>query len=243
MDDITKNFLDTLQQINEKRIKVFCPYAGKTVNSLPISFKQQKDLISTLTDGTLGVMRFNKILDDILIDNTGEELSILDKIPAIIKLRVESIGKIITVDGEKIDISPVLDKIKDVKFPKLNPVKHEAFTVNLYVPDLRGEITVMNSIIEDLKKDSKDLGKNIVNVYTHEILKFVDNIKIGEDVLDFKALSIKDRMNIIEKIPLSVNKKIIKEIEKLKNVENEITTVDHDGEKISFDIDVSFFDG
>jgi len=243
MDDITKNFLDTLQQINEKRIEVFCPYAGKTVNSLPISFKQQKDLISTLTDGTLGVMRFNKILDDILIDNTGEELSILDKIPAIIKLRVESIGKTITVDGEKIDISSVLDKLKDVKFPKLNPVKHEKFTVNLYVPDLRSEITVMNSIIDDLKKDSKDLGRNIVNVYTHEILKFVDNIKIGGDTLDFKVLSIKDRMNIIEKIPLSVNKKIIKEIEKLKNVENEITTVDHDGEKISFDIDVSFFDG
>jgi hypothetical protein len=242
MEDITKNFLNTLQEINDKRIAVFCPYTKKTVSSLPISFKQQKNLISTLTDGTLGVMRFNKILNEIIIENTGEDLYIVDKIPAIIKLRIESIGEIISIDGEKVDITPTLDKIKTLKFPELVPVEHDAFKINLSIPTLREEIVVTNSIIDDLKKDSKDLGRNIVNVYTHEILKFVDNIQIGDDVLKYRDLSIKDRMNIIEKIPLLVNKRIIKEIEKLKSVENELTVVDHKGEQLSFDIDVSFFD-
>jgi hypothetical protein len=242
MDDAAKKFLETLLELNDKKFDVYCPYSKRTVKSSPISFKQQKDIIATLTEGTLGIIQFQKIINNILMDNTGDELSVLDKVPAILKLRYESIGKEINIEDAKIDITPILEKIETLKYPKLSNVKHDKFQVNLFVPNLRDEIKVINSIIEDLKKDSKDLGKNIVNVYTHEIVKFVDNIVMGDDVLDFKSLSIRDRINIIEKLPLSINKKIIKEIEKLKKVETDLLTIEVDGEEKSFDIDVNFFD-
>jgi hypothetical protein len=242
MDDTTKNFLKTLEEINGNKFDVYCPYSEKKVKANPLSFKQQKDLISTLTDGTLGVIQFQKILNNILSENTGEDLYVLDKVAAIIKIRCESIGKEITIDGVKVDIAPVLEKIDKVKYPKLSPIKHDQFTVNLYVPTLKEEIRIINSIIDDLKKDSKDLGKSIVNVYTHEIVKFVESILIGEDLLDFKSLPVKERINIVEKLPLSTNKAIIKEIENLKKVETELLTVEVNGEEKSFDIDVSFFD-
>lgn len=242
MDDTTKNFLKTLEELNNNKFDVFCPYANKTIEANALTFKQQKDLISTLTDGTLGVIQFQRIINNILIDNTGEDLSVLDRVPAILKMRIQSIGEEIIVDGVKINISKILDKVGVTKFPTLLPIKHTQFIVNLYVPTLREEIKILNSIVDDLKKDSKDLGKSIVNVYTHEIVKFVDNIVIGKDVLDFKVLSVRDRINIVEKLPLSINKQIIKEIEKVKKVEADLLTVDVDGGTKSFDIDVSFFD-
>lgn len=243
MDDTTKNFLKTLEELNDNKFDVYCPYSEKKVKANPLTFKQQKDLISTLTDGTLGVIQFQKILNNILSENTGEDLYILDKVAAIIKIRCESIGNEITIDGVKVDITPVLEKIDKVKFPiKISPIKHEQFTVNLYVPTLKDENKIINSIIDDLKKDSKDLGKSIVNVYTHEIVKFVESILIGEDLLDFKSLSVKERINIVEKLPLSTNKAIIKEIENVKKVESELLSVEVNGEEKSFDIDVSFFD-
>jgi len=242
MDDTTKNFLKTLEELNGNKFDVYCPYSKKTVKANPLTFKQQKDLISTLTDGTLGVIQFQKIIDNILLENTGEELSVLDRVAAIVKIRCESFGKEVTIDGVKVDITSVLDNIANITFPKFSPIKHAQFTVNLYVPTLKEEIKIINSILDDLKKDSKDLGKSIVNVYTHEIVKFVDSILVGEDLLDFKTLSIKERINIVERLPLSTNKEIIKEIENVKKIETELLTVDVNGEEKSFDIDVSFFD-
>jgi hypothetical protein len=47
---------------------------------------------------------------------------------------------------------------------------------------------------------------------------------------------------VVENLPLSINKQIVKYIESVKEQENDVLKVEINGEEKSFDIDVSFFD-
>jgi uncharacterized protein (UPF0218 family) len=53
---------------------------------------------------------------------------------------------------------------------------------------------------------------------------------------------VKDRVKIVENLPLSINKEIIKYIEAFKEDEQSHLKVTINGEEKAFDIDVSFFD-
>jgi hypothetical protein len=55
-------------------------------------------------------------------------------------------------------------------------------------------------------------------------------------------LSIKDRISVIENLPLSINQDIAKFIDKIKEIDRTQTKVVIDGEEKSFDIDITFFD-
>ena len=67
-------------------------------------------------------------------------------------------------------------------------------------------------------------------------------MKFGEKSLSFSELSIKDRISVIENLPLSINQDIAKFIDKVKEIDRTQTKVVIDGEEKSFDIDITFFD-
>jgi hypothetical protein len=207
-----------------------------------LSFKQQKNIISTFTEGTVGVLKFQKMLNDIIIENTGNnDWLVVDKIPVVLKLRKESLGDIVKTSDGEIDIRDIkiLEKI-DI------PLQHTvegAVTVELDTPTLSEENKVINYAIDILKKDGeKDVGKNLTNLFTFEIVKFVKSVKFGEKSLSFSELSIKDRISVIENLPLSINQDIAKFIDKIKEIDRTQTKVVIDGEEKSFDIDITFFD-
>ena len=63
-----------------------------------------------------------------------------------------------------------------------------------------------------------------------------------EDSLNFQDLSVKDRVKIVNNLPLSVNKQIIDFIQDIKKAELDALSFDtNEGEK-TVEIDVSFFD-
>jgi hypothetical protein len=70
----------------------------------------------------------------------------------------------------------------------------------------------------------------------------VDSVKFGENVLKFSDLSVGDRIKVVESLPLTINKKIIKFIEGVKKKENDVLKIEIDGKDTSIDIDISFFD-
>jgi hypothetical protein len=239
MEENVKSFLDKIQEIKEAKTKVYVCSTKKEVDCLNLSFKQQKDLISTIGDGAIGALKFQKIINDIIIDNTGKsDILVSDKLAIILKLRMDSIGNKITRDEVEVDLNPLLESVKKIKYSITRPIVG-AVNVELSIPTLAAESKVIQAAIDSVKKDESEFGKNVGNIYTYEIVKFVDKLTIGDDTLKLDQLPIKDRFKIVENLPININKAIIAFIQELKNKESDALT--YDTNKV-LDVDVSFFD-
>lgn len=243
MDDNVKNFLEKIQEISDKKIKVDFLSTGKPGESTPLTFKQQKDLISTIADGPLGALRFQKILNQIILDNTGDNLlKSIDRLPIILKLRSNAIGDSVKLGEGEVEISKILEKInKKVKIKQSNIILGDV-QVSLEVPLLTYENQIIQATIDTLKKDGDELGKSIGNIYTYEIVKYVKTIEFSGEFINFNEIPIKDRVKIIDSLPITLNKKIIDFIQDIKKIETEWLTVEANGENSILEIDVSFFD-
>ncbi len=242
MDNNVKNFLESIQELKNTKFEVNRISTGDKVDCIPLSFKQQKNIISTFTEGTVGVLKFQKILNDIIMENTeSNDWLVVDKVPVILKLRMESLGNNVKTQEGELDITNI--KIVDkVTIPLQTTIKGSV-TVELDTPTLVEENKVINYAIDILKKDGeKDVGKNLSNLFTFEIVKFVKSVQFGDKILEFSDLPIKDRISIIENLPLTVNQDIAKFIDKIREIDRTQTKITVDGEEKSFDIDVTFFD-
>ena len=241
-----KDFLAEIQNLNDQTIKVKCLSKGAFIDCKPLTFSNQKAVISTLSSGEgaiLSILNFQRTLNNIILENTNDNtLSMGDKIPIILKMRGESMGSQIKIDGEDLDITPNIQKAEILVFPTPSPIVDQ-ITVNLGVPSIVDENKVISYTMELLKREGNvEVGRTLGNIYTFEIVKFITSVAFGENVLEFSTLPIKDRVKVVESLPLSVNKKVISFIESFKKVENSALVIDVNGVEKTFDIDVAFFD-
>lgn len=242
MEENVKSFLEKIQEIKDITIPVYLVSSGKKSKSKPLTFKQQKELISTVTDGTVGALKFQKYLNQIVLDNTGEDsLRVVDKLPIILKLRENAIGESVTIDDSIISLVPILEKIDKLEYIQSEMIVGD-IQLEVEIPTLKEENKVIQACIDIIKNENPDdLGKSIGNIYTYEIVKYVKNITFGEEVLNFQEIPIKDRVKIIENLPISTNKKIVDFIQKIKETETELLTVDVDGNMKTLELNVMFF--
>lgn len=241
MENNVKSFLENIKEIKNENFEVFQVSSKSNIQCSPLTFKQQKELMGTVAEGTIGVLKFQKYLNNILEQNTGVDLSIIDKIPVILKLRAESIGYDIKIDDAVVNIEKNIKESLKIKQPK-SKIISDKIEIVLNIPSLKEENKIISHAVEHLKKDEKDVGKSLVGIFSYEILKYIESVKFGENELKFTDLSVKDRLEVVENLPLKINKQIVSYIEKIKNMENECLKVDIDGETKYIDIDVSFFD-
>jgi hypothetical protein len=242
MEENVKSFLEKIEQIKETTIPVHVASSGKPANSKPLSFKQQKDLISTVADGAVGALKFQRFLNQILIDNVDQKLlRTVDRLPIILQLRVDAIGDIVKVDDVPVSLNEILPRIEKLRFTQTEVVTGD-IQVSLEIPLLSEENDIINSCIQHIKSDGDDLGRSIGTIYTYEIVKYVKAIQFGEDYLTFADLPVRDRVKIVENLPISINKKIVSFIQKIKEKETKLLTVQVAGDSRTIELDVRFFD-
>ena len=244
MEDNIKSFLEKVDQLKSDNFKVNVLSKKSEVSCEPLTFKQQKDIISTITDGITGPLKFQKNLNDIIVENTkNKELTVVDKLLIVLQLRKNSVGSVIKVKSEKYDIlDSVIEKVLKLNHTTSKSIKGP-ISIELEVPTLGSENHIINACIESVKRDSeKEVGKSLSDIYTFEIVKFIKSVSIMEDSLNFQDLSVKDRVKVVNNLPLSVNKQIIDFIQDIKKAELDALSFDtNEGEK-TVEIDVSFFD-
>lgn len=246
MEDNVKNFLDKIQEIQNNTIEVDLISTGKKIKSTPLTFKQQKELISTIADGPVGALKFQRILNQIVLHNTGNSLvRSIDRLPIIIKLRAAAIGSTIALGDDKniiVNIQDILEKITKSPKPELSYKIEGDIEISLEVPLMTKENAIVSTTIESVLKNVDNLGKNVGDIYTYEIVKYIKDIKFGEDVITFEDIYLADKVNIVDNLPISINKKIIEFIENIKKIENDWLTIEVDGDKVTLDMDITFFE-
>lgn len=240
MDDVTKSFLEKIQELKEKKTKVDVVSSNKKIDVSLITFKQQKDLISTVADGPAGIVKFQKVLNEVLLENTGnDELKIIDKAPITIKLRIDSIGNILENGEKKLDLNEILTKTKKLKYRNSDSYEYMGIKLNVEIPTLKEENLILQSTIDALKKaNDNDVSKSVGDIFTYEVIKFIKSIEIAGEVLDLSTIHVKDRVKLVENLPSALNKNVVDFIQELKKTEREYLTI---GEE-EIEISVSLFD-
>lgn len=239
MSDQLKNFLDVLESGNQKHLEVSTT-SKDSVEILPLSFKQQKNLITTSLNGLVGVMSFIKNLNEVILTNTNEkELKVYDRVPILLELRKDFSSKELEKDDVKINVQDLINQFKKFDGDETDTVDGIEYTIHLSIPTLVQENIILSSCIEELKKiDNDNIAKNFSLILSYEMPKFIKKITFGENTIGFDKLTISEKIKIIDKLPANVTTNVMDFILKVREYDEYLLT--YNGKTL--DIDTSFFE-
>ncbi len=228
MSTSTSDFINKLSEL-KKEFKVFLPSIKKEVSAKQINLKQQKDIISTAVNGVLGALQFSKAVNELIIENVdSDNMYTFDRIPALLALRVESLGDKIKLDsGDIVSLNDSLERAKDVpSFNLVKKVKIGSLKVELRIPSLQEENVILKRCIQEIDNlKSEDLSKAMGLIYIFELIKTIKSVEVEEEVVDFNELKVVDRVKIVEQLPLELYDDITSFLTPIVKFEENILTV------------------
>jgi len=251
------NFLSKVKQLSQQnKVTTFSRSLGTDITLLPLSIKQQKDIIKTALDLALSPITFSNATTNIINSNLESKaaLTILDKPLVLLALRANSLGPITTVvdNNEKVvvDFSANLnlkDKIDLTAFTGVVNVGN--LEIVLKIPTLEEDYKInleCLSSLEAKKSKDEDKVKDLVGeIYIYELIKFIDSVKLTEgtssEEVKFKELTVKQRVETLEALPMVITDKIVEKITKIREIENLPLKVVVNNKEVNLTIDSGFF--
>lgn len=240
MSQISSDLLKKLKEVkNNLKIAVT---SGEVVFTT-LTLKQQKDLLSTAVSGIRGAIEFQKVLNKTIIENSDtDKIFTIDRAKICLLLRKQALGDDVKVGEEILNINKFIDKIDEVKkeFKMESKATNDEVTLSLKVPTLKEENAVISRCLVELDKakDLNETSKAFGVIYLYELIKYIESVKVGEEVVVFTDLKIAERVEIIENLPLTVYKQLSSFFKAFTAYENEILTF----EEKTIVIDPVFFD-
>jgi hypothetical protein len=229
------SILSKLNELNNSNlVSVYVPSADKNMQFKPLSVKQQKDLIKSGLDGYLSGITISNVIGEIILDNSVEnyEYLVTDKLPILLALRKQAFGNIFILkedDSEtKFDLDDILGKELTYSFDTQVQIKlaNSDVIAHVDVVKIKDDIKINQFQLEKLRKNKEEvISETVGSMFIYEIVKFVTKIIIGKDELDLNNLPIKDRLTIIELVPVTLNNSILEYIEKFRKEELNYVTI------------------
>ena len=233
MSEESKNILNKLKELNKKKsVNIFLPSLGKKVKFLPFTLKQQKDILSKMPQDASGLITFNNLFNDIIIQNSEdavklEEINIFDRMSIVFSYRISSIGNNVDSEEGNVNLNEVIKNITNYDFSKIFKeveISLKDISAILSIPNLKYDADINNQISKKLNKNSTT-QTIISELYTSEVLKFIKSVTIEDVKVDLTTFNYFDRLEVVENLPGNFIKKIMKYIQDVKNVETDVTTV------------------
>jgi hypothetical protein len=240
------NFNEVLNSLNELNYDhdIFIPSLNRKVSFKGLTAKQQKEILQTVVDKDVTGLSFSILVTDIIQNNIVDKtVSLLssDKNYVIVCLRVLSLSnKYKDLDDVEYDLQPILSNNIALSEQSKNTVLNDgALTVTVATPTLAADRTInietkkrilaQNTASTELTKDA------IGELYLNEIIKYISNVKTPKIDVQFNDLTFNQKVQIAEKLPLSITSKIVEFINKSKDFEKTLFTVNNKEIKISVD--------
>jgi len=240
-----KDILSTIDSINSAfTYDVWIPSLNKNVSFKELNTAQQKRLVKTIVDSPVYNTQFILALRDIITENCVEKidiskLTLVDKFFIALKIRSVSVGDTIEIEFDKnnrrgFSIERILsDGITNYKNIEDTIITEGAYSITCGVPTIQTEYALekelrdTNTLIQDLEiKTTDELRKTIGDVFIGELVKYISLISIIKDDkridINFNDINFRNRMAIIERLPMKIIDKIIEFINTVKTEINKI---------------------
>jgi hypothetical protein len=253
---MSNNFvLDKLKQIAaNNKVQSFARTANSEVALTPLTIKQQKDIIKTALDVVLSPITFAIATSEIVKENIQGKLNltILDKPLFLLALRANSLGTKFTAEDNKttFDFAENLNQKNAIDTSKLaETLSFPGLDITTRVPAIEEDYKInleCKKVLENKKSKEEEKVKDLIGeIYIYEIIKFIDSIKLTVDgkveEVKFNVLSIQQKVETVENLPMAVTSTLIESIAKIRAVESEPLKVLVDGKDVTISLDTSFF--
>jgi len=243
------NFNNALNALNSlsKDYEIFVPSLNRKLKFKDVTTKQQKNIVKcALEEGTSG-LSFINLTSEIVRDNCTESASLLvsDKNFILTCLRALSISTSFKpYDSDStVDLTPILNKSTALPDTlKTTEVTDGTVTILAAIPFVTEDIAINNETKKKLSSitNAKDVTREALGeMYINEIIKYVKVIKVGNAEIKFNEATFNQKTQIIEKIPISLNSKLIDYINNVKQYERELLTLPDS--KVTISVEPAFF--
>ena len=182
------NFIKDLDSLSEQnKTNIFVPSLKKKVDFSLFNVQQHKDILKTAFEGFTGVVKSNNIYNDIILNNSSDDevFSLADRSYVLLELRKSSLSDTYVVDQETLNLSSLPDP--DFKFKYTDKLEFSGISIDIAIPDLVRDTAINKKLIQDLSKlkDVKQDKEVLSLAVTHEIVKFIRSIKLGDNTFIF----------------------------------------------------------
>jgi len=256
-----KTVLNLLNELDRSiNFEVYIPSLQKNISFKQLTTEQLKRILKTIIDVPLYNTEFILTINSIIKENCLAQdldvnnLTVLDKQIILFKTRIESVSSSYTfnINDEQFEVS-LSEKLTNFLNKQIN-FEPETFTNNSYsvictLPTLLTEDNLEKELHKNVTfsiNTPEELRNAIGETFINEITKFINTIIINTTPFDLSAYSFKDRVKVIEKLPISLIGDVIKYIEKYRNYVKELYSFEittNNGVTVEKEIlqDASFF--
>jgi len=256
-----KTVLTLLNELDQSTsFNVFLPSLQRPAPFKQLTTEQLKRILKTIIDvplyNTEFILTVNSIIKENCLDTEIDTniLTVLDKQIILFKTRSESISSdyVFDIQGEKITVS-LTDKLTNF-LDKQITLEPETFSNNSYsvicsLPNLLTENKLEKELHQNVAfaiNTPEQLRDAIGETFINEVTKFIISITINLTPIDLSVYSFKDRIKIVERLPITLINDVIKYIERYRNLVKGLYSFElqlKDGTVIEQEIlqDASFF--
>jgi len=237
--------LDVLQ----KDFDLFVPSLNKKVKFKGLTTKQQKDAVKSALEKAFSGISFAILANSILKENSLEKIELLttDRSYLLVALRAASLNKLYKKEDREIDLSFILSFNTPLPSElKTTELVEDNVKINVSIPTLAKDTSIN---LETRKKliplpDDDNLAKEAVGeIYINELVKYINTVTINNSSnlieLEFDKLTLTQKIQVLEKLPLSINSKLIDFINSAKAFERKY--FENNGTSVEIDIDQTLF--
>ena len=228
---MSENFNDILNEVKglKKNLTFFSRANNLDLEISPLNLQQQKIIIENSIQSNLSVLFFNNSFYNIIKENFAGDINTLDTIDRVsisLSLR-QKMSNEYTLDDTKVNLSDIIDKNK--KPLSIDPLEivTDSFTFRVSKPSLVLDNKVNKLLLNKYKgkKITEDNVNNVISdLYVYEILKFVDEIIVGDKTLVISE-NFNNSLKILSEIETSELKEIFNYINKIRDIELNMTHI------------------
>lgn len=224
------NHLDKLN--NDNLIDIFIPSLSSSVKFKQLTVKQQSSLITGIISqqADKNAFSYNRSTNLIIKQNNvnNVDIKVSDRGPILTQMRVDTLGTEIVIEDASWDISDLKFSIDAESCSLINDVhtyELSGMSVSYTTPLLSYDASI-NADAES--RFSQETGLDIISeLFKIELSKFILNVSI-QDVtdIDMKQLSTSDKIKVCDALPVKITRHIMKYIQDVKNIEQELLRLD-----------------
>jgi len=230
------NIISLLQQLDtNSSFLIFIPSLNQEVKFKQLTTQQLKRLLRTVFDTQLYNTDFTLTFNAIIKENclhpeiNTSLFTVYDKIFIFLKTRIECISPEYTFNiledsidttQKTVSINDILNQFQDKQITFNSEIfTNDNCSITCNLPTLDTENKLENELHKNINNISNptDLRDIIGDTFVNEVTKFISSITLNNTPINLLEYNFKDRIKIIEKLPVSLINKVIKYIENYRD--------------------------
>lgn len=245
--------LDGLKKHNESDLdEILLVSSRNTTKMLPMTIGQQKQLVSSLIARETSELNIDTTLGEIILENitTPQSVYSIDTPYIVLQMRANLMGGDITLTlnetDYEIDISKHIKKIYKQFNDSIDTtydVSEGKVVIKCQTPLLSRECELNRAASKYIEEKYNTTTEAVGDIYLIEIMKQIKTICIDDNQINLEELDLETSLSLINNLPYSLTKQIVKKTEDYTNIIDTISTPPGLPEGVPMDIDGRLFTG